>query len=256
MRWLIPFLFPFALFGQQQMMLQTYSASAPSGPTLPSDVQGLYVWADAGTNVFTDAGTTPAADGETVAQWNDNTANGWHFTQASASSKPVLVVAALNGRNVISFDATNDHLTNYFGGVTNDHPITVITVSRLTNAAAVTRYYFDGRNSRLILSATSSGGLSISAGTALVYAGGNAGEWTVKTLVFNTTTSSARTNGVSMGAAGDCGTRGVDGFYLNMSNVKGGLAGLQIAEFCVWTNAISDANRNAIESYLMTKYGL
>src|SRR5678815_2133398 len=45
-----------------------------------------------------------------VSQWNDLTAGAHHVAQSVAGSKPTTNATTLNGRNIIDFDGTADHL--------------------------------------------------------------------------------------------------------------------------------------------------
>lgn len=63
-------------------------------PTTP--VAGALYWLDATTGVVETGGS--------VSAWNDQTANGRNFTQATAASQPQYVAGALNGKPVVRFD--------------------------------------------------------------------------------------------------------------------------------------------------------
>lgn len=53
--------------------------------------------------------STPVTDvGGFASQWNDMSANGWHFSQATAGSRPLIVPAGLNGLRTLRFDGAND----------------------------------------------------------------------------------------------------------------------------------------------------
>jgi hypothetical protein len=59
-------------------------------------------WLDAA-----DASTVTTVSGA-VSQWNDKSGNGRSATQATAGNRPAYTTAALNSRNVITFDGTDD----------------------------------------------------------------------------------------------------------------------------------------------------
>lgn len=51
-----------------------------------------------------------------VSQWNDRSANAWHFVQGTAGYRPVVVASALNGRRITRFDGVNDRMGNDSAG--------------------------------------------------------------------------------------------------------------------------------------------
>jgi hypothetical protein len=78
--------------------------------TMPVSLSAVTAWYKADAGVYSDAGTTPAADGATVQQWNDQSGNGNHATQATSGSRPAYRATAHNGRPVLQFDGVNDTL--------------------------------------------------------------------------------------------------------------------------------------------------
>jgi len=63
------------------------------------------LWLDAA-----DASTITTVS-EAVSQWNDKSGNGRHASQNTAANRPVVTSAGLGGKDVITFDGTNDALT-------------------------------------------------------------------------------------------------------------------------------------------------
>lgn len=80
---------------------------------------GLSLWTvgDAGT-YQSSGGSAAASDGDVVGEWQDQSGNGRHLTQATASLKPVLKTGAngINGVSVVRGDGTDDYLTNAYNG--------------------------------------------------------------------------------------------------------------------------------------------
>lgn len=74
-----------------------------SAALTPTDVAGLAVWLKADAGVFNDAGSTPAADTDTVQQWNDQSGNGNHATQATSGKRPTYRTGIKNSLPVIRF---------------------------------------------------------------------------------------------------------------------------------------------------------
>lgn len=53
-----------------------------------------------------------------ASQWNDKTANGWHFSQSTAGSRPLIVASGVNGLRTLRFDGVNDLMTCAVAGST------------------------------------------------------------------------------------------------------------------------------------------
>jgi hypothetical protein len=73
--------------------------------SLPTCEPVLWLKADAGA--YTNAGTTLATDGQPIQQWNDQSANTYHCTQADLSKRPIWQANAFYGKPAIWFDGVN-----------------------------------------------------------------------------------------------------------------------------------------------------
>jgi hypothetical protein len=74
-----------------------YSARPAAGGSWSPDTafgSNLVGWYKADTQVNSDAGSTPATDGVGVQQWNDQSGNGNHLSQAGATNKPLFQSAS------------------------------------------------------------------------------------------------------------------------------------------------------------------
>lgn len=69
----------------------------------------LIAWYKADAGVFSDAGVTPAANNATVQQWNDQSGNGNHLSQATAGARPTFKSAGLNGKQGVVFSAAGSN---------------------------------------------------------------------------------------------------------------------------------------------------
>lgn len=73
--------------------------------SLPTCDPVLWLKADAGT--YTNAGTTLATDGQPIQQWNDQSANTYHCTQADINKRPIWQANAFYGKPALWFDGVN-----------------------------------------------------------------------------------------------------------------------------------------------------
>lgn len=80
----------------------------PTAPFSPDQVAGLALWLKA------DAGTSTTVDGAAVSQWDDQSGNARHVTQATGANQPVYKTAIVNGKPVVRFDGANDFLQASF----------------------------------------------------------------------------------------------------------------------------------------------
>ena len=92
--------------------LQGYTPSAIAFS--PSSISGLQLWLDATTGLFdaTSGGSPVTTDGATVARWEDQSGSGYHVTQATLASRPVLKTGIRNSKNAIRFDGSDDGLVS------------------------------------------------------------------------------------------------------------------------------------------------
>jgi hypothetical protein len=80
----------------------------------PRSISGLALWLDASdsSTLFQNSdGTVPAtASSDPVGSWGDRSGNGRHAVQATAGSRPLVSTAAINSRNALLLDGSNDLL--------------------------------------------------------------------------------------------------------------------------------------------------
>lgn len=84
-------------------LLYGKNGAAAAPPFSPSDLSNLYFWLDA-----SDVDTITKDGSNKVSQWDDKSANAYHFSQSTATWQPEWVDAQLNGRAVVRFDGVND----------------------------------------------------------------------------------------------------------------------------------------------------
>jgi hypothetical protein len=90
-------------------------ATPPNAP-VPA---GLILWLDGSDETSVDA---PAA----VARWSDLSGSGHHLVQVDAPRRPALVSGVLNGRSVLRFDGADDFLSLTNDGAFDSSDLTVV----------------------------------------------------------------------------------------------------------------------------------
>lgn len=74
----------------------------------PTQISGLTLWLKADAGVFqSTGGAAAAADNDVVGEWQDQSGNGLHFTQATTINKPKWRTNRLNGLPSIQFDGND-----------------------------------------------------------------------------------------------------------------------------------------------------
>ena len=225
-------------------------------PIVPTDIAGLQLWLDASdsTTLFQNSdGTTPAiADSDPIGYWGDKSGNGKNATQSNSTKKPLLKLALQNGKNVVKADGINDLITTSTGIVVAQ-PFDYYIVLKF-NSINTTDRVICGGNDAGNLDGTTLPGWNVYS-FALLTGGTRSASTTLVSVRYNSTSSILRANGNQI-LTGNAGT-GVPTTISLFGNVAGNDPGdLQICEYLLYNSALSDANRNLVESYLNTKWGV
>jgi hypothetical protein len=226
-----------------------------------TSIPGLQAWFDASdaSTLFdaTSGGSLVAADG-VVARWEDKSGNGRHATQATSGSRPIRKSNQTNGLDAILFDGTNDFLS--LGSITIPASHSVFQVyQRLGGvqsfgiAGIPTRYaslwFSDGVLYQISNADFTTHGTSSD----------STGYFLVSTIRNATTSIELRRNGstVSLVTTGAGVTNAASGTWTLIGDrTAGNFHTGNLCEIIVYDTALSDANRSAVESYLMTKWGI
>lgn len=253
------------------------------------------LWLDASdsTTLYTDSGLTTrvAADGDPVGGWKDKSGNLKHATQASGTNKPSYKINIKNSNSIVRFDGVNDSLVfastlSYFNFlhatqgdvfcvfqanplIANPNAIYPIIDSRNLNSGDNGfTFFYDDRSSVSRNDAVFASGGTPSPNNFSILTSNNMvapGTWCSLSLQLNgqnatasnrakiyinnvlnsitntetgTNTANA-TNNMSIG-------QGQNSYFLNGN----------IAEILIFTTNLSVSNRNAVESYLNSKWAI
>ena len=225
----------------------------------PASISGLQLWLDASdsSTLFQNSnGTTAAtAAGDPVGYWGDKSGNGRHATQSDGTKKPALNSSNYlqNAKNGILGDGVNDYLITTASGFLVE-PYTYFVVVKSLNS---------NRFDRIVDSPNENGNFNGWTGNNYVMFSGSLASGGTRTtstqlctvLYSNLPVSSLlRINGANSFGPYDCGSGSPStiGIFAGTLN---GFANVVMYEFLGF-NGISDTNRNLIESYLNTKWGV
>lgn len=222
------------------------------------------LWLDA-----SDASTITQSS-NAVSQWNDKSGNNRHATQETATYRPTLLTSNQNGKNVLSFDGSNDFLLT----ISNSYDaIEYYLVAQFTGSLTENRQYYSARISpnanKGVASDINCGfGFGINAGSATnCNFGGNA-----TAAQINGSNVSSLTNYNNFQA----GITPASGWFIANQTISASASGgkqfclgadifdsvgnrhiqASIAEFIIFSSILDNLNRQKVQGYLAYKWGL
>jgi hypothetical protein len=211
------------------------------------------VWldaSDASTLYDATTGGNLVAPNGTIARWEDKSGNLRHATQVSGT-KPIRIVSMLNGLDVASFQLISDGLIIPYSMA---RPCTLFLVCNQVEGA--NRRVINSRTNNALIAPSRNDGYACYDGVIIKASSwSSSNEWLVTTLVSSISQTNLYKNGTNLNsvnnASRDWGLLGLgkDGL-INYEGCFG-----NIAEILVFPTALSTTNRQAVESYLRTKWG-
>jgi hypothetical protein len=268
----------------------------PGAGNVVTGITGLQLWLDASDalSLFdaTTGGSLVAADGG-VARWEDKSGNARHMTQATSGSRPTRKTAIQNSLAVLRFDGSNDFMsvasseaTFAFLHSTNSTIFLVLDANRSGYAPFLSTFDTGSANVGISLETTNGSGTADkvthrlgrgatgtnTAGqtTGNAFLGSSFNVISVVTQPANATAanrSSIRRNGGTASTANastDSLSSASSQYNLSLAtdNYLGAGSGdatysaMDIAELIIYNAALSDTDRAAVESYLMSKWAI
>jgi hypothetical protein len=241
----------------------------------PSSIAGLSFWLDATTGLFdaTSGGNPVTTDGSSVARWEDQSGNSRHITQTTVGARPILKTAIQNGKNIIRFDGTDDILRRSGAFVHAQGAATIFVVVSANTAVNNRRLMNEGRT----------------ANTTSLYMPIISTNATLFQVLYRLDNNTIPLNNVSFGTAFngtgfklvcalDSGTnfagfinkvttnnqnytRGtvtLDTFAIGgwAANVERDFFPGDVAEVVIYNTALGTTDRQSVENYLYSKWGI
>lgn len=236
-------------------------------PPFPKTISGLQLWLDASDSSTlydaTSGGSLVAADGP-VARWEDKSENQRHATQETSTRRPLRRTAHRNGRDAIELDGSNDQFVLSMSLAASNWTVFFACDPATANntAGGVGRYLLDAETGRLVLAQHD--GINFN-DVGVVASGG----WTevasstadpqVLAFSLNSSATSAKVfrNGTQIGSAYAYTQTALGGSIgLFGSYDPGGVADGVMYEVLLYDSALSDTDRESVEAYLMSKWGI
>ena len=227
--------------------------------TLPepslSVTDNLQLWLDASQ-------ITGLNDGDPVATWADVSGYSRSATQSTAGKRPIYKTNILNGKPVLRFDGADDVMVTPSILNTDIHTIFVVAKTSKTESDIIgTGGNSAGHILMMRFQSLFRGHFWTStSANAIDSASDESGGWTVYMQEVNTSQIIVRRNGNLSASATLIGTKqgATRPFYIgnrDNSRIQGMFSG-DIAEIIAYNTALSTTDRQAVEAYLMDKYGI
>lgn len=230
----------------------------------PASVSGLVAWYDA-------AALTGLNDGDAMATWADASGNGRDLAQGSATLKPLYKTAIQNGKPVVRFDGSNDHMLFTAGAdwVTGTGlTVYVVSLRRATrvNSGQVSVYANGAGNdygalTGACLGDTEGSGTALRAYRASQLSRRASGEGDtaahVCTYLFDGANNTLYFDGVAEAAVASTASWAIRSLLIG-ARWTGSFSDQAFRDYCeilVYSAGNGSTDRQAIEAYLKAKWG-
>lgn len=240
----------------KRLALSSFGASLP-------DISGLTLWLDA-----SDSNTITLND-SAVSQWNDKSGNGYHCTQATASYRPTYVTSAQNGLNAVLLNSNNRYTKSYMQNSTNtiisgSNSRTVFVACKNADTSVVTYPFSLGTRANLL-----NGQIFWISSWIGVHVSGGVIYWSTDLLNQDPSVITVQTNGtnvnqllgwlngssLSVSSSDDVTLDTQVGYTIGDSTASLTWTGY-IMEVLVYDSNLSTSDRESVESYLASKWGI
>lgn len=251
----------------------------------PTNLNGLQVWldgSDSSTMLQSSGGSPVASNGDPIGVWRDKSGNSYHATQTDGTKKPTFRTNVKNGKSVVRFDGTNDHLqlvgsTSFLKFLHNSNS-TVFVAAKNSGAGnsmllcsnngtgSNTGFWFyypgttsfwpiatNGTTANVVYSLESS---ITNTNYNLMMAYTKAGDPTASERVKNYNNGSLLSGANTLTNAADSGNSGFDVFVGSGSSVSNYPLNGDILEILIYNQVLSTGDRQKIETYLNSKWSI
>lgn len=213
----------------------------------PRSIAGLALWLDAA-----DASTVTLDTGVSV--WADKSGNGRNASQSTGNNQPIYTAAGPNGKNVLTFDGTNDTMTT--ASFTQNQPSTIFIAAQVLNTSGSASIVDGFGLNRAGIFRRVTNNWAAFAGAELVGSTSTDTNWHTFSAVFNTTSSLLRVDGTQI-ASGNAGSQNVtSGLAVGTYNGTGSHLNGRVAEVLFYAGVLTASQIAAVENYLQNKWGL
>ncbi len=228
------------------------TGSGGGGIADPTDIAGCLLWVRADLGVTKDGSNL-------VSTWADQSGAGRDFTEAG-SSRPLWVTSLVNGHAGVRFDGSNDKMkTADFAQAQPYHYFVIGNWVSFTtddtlvcpdNDASVAKIRCAGSSSPATID------IRQGATSGAEVTGVASGAWHLYRCLMNGTSSTLALDAGTPDTDTDNMSSAIDGFTLGAAGNSSQYGNVEIAEFVVYSAAISGTDLTNLLAYFQTRYGL
>lgn len=220
-----------------------YKSKLSYVPFVPTDMAGCQLWLDAGQGI--------TLNGSNVSQWADMSGNNNHAVQNTASAQPQILTNELNGMSSVYFSGTKYML---FSGINAYGNISIFTVNKALDSG--------GNNGTVLGTLTDYDYRHWLGASSFSYQFGSSvtsvslSSYNLIESIDNGTNIKIYKNGNIVNTISNIDSN----IYIQQLGALTGGNGYalkgNICELILYTNTLSDIERQQVENYLNTKYAL
>lgn len=258
--------------GGSAMKQSNATDAITSGAWSPANLgANLLAWYKADTGVYSDLGLTPTVADDPVRQWNDQSGNGLHMTEATLGNRPIHRFTGLAGGKALQFTAAaNKKLATAVAAVSLGGTVysafLVMLIPNTTPANGRVLAYHANGDANDFGAVTSGIALLTPASTPTVggYRNGALGSFAVTAsaakrigAIFDGTNHTVYVDNVAKTPSASSGTFGATGqIVVGNTIATGSPSDCTIAEIVVTKSAIGAPDRLSLDDYFKARYGL
>lgn len=228
----------------------------------PASLPNLIVWLDGQRGLWKDTAGTSAAtlNGDAVARWDDQSGHGNNALQATAARRPTLATAWRNSKNALAYvTASNQWQATAAFSADLTQPNTIYIVLQLGASPASNVTPYDGTVSgkrHTIFNAPAT--WNVFAGTTTTTTKALDTSAHVFANLYSGASSYFFIDNTNIAITGNPGTNVLSGLIVggNLGQSATAQYGGNIAELLVYNANHGTANRQSVQTYLASKYGI
>lgn len=214
------------------LILMTSPTVSSTTQVLPSDIANLFAWYRFNTGI--------TITGSGVSQWNDQTANALHITQATDAQRPT------NSSGLITFDGVQQRLVNATATVAQP-----LTVCLLANSVAWTAnaYFWSGAGGCGLFQSAVSPRIDIFAGSVVNGVSDLAvGTYGAISVIFNGVSSSIGINKLTR-VTGNAGAGSPTSFSLGGFNDVSNFSNITVKDMAIFSRVLNATELGQMSDY-------
>ena len=248
-------------------LLRPTASGAAFTPATLSGLVGWYDSADLSSMSANSDGSGAVAVGDQVGYWADKSGSGNHVTQGTGANRPTITASAVNGKAALVFDGSNDNLSRTsYTAQSGLAGLTRIAVFSTTQNSQMSRDLSGADVAFFVASAQLISRVSGDAGTASaiapaselaigVYTSVYDGSGPAMQLYFDNVLQASEASGFTPGSLPATTPAGPGTLHVGSNAGANNFVAGPIAEYVIYSRALSAEERTSLYDYLAAKWG-